>query len=194
MRILPVSGQIPAMLSELTDWYRRSSMHPLLRCIVFCAELTTIEPFAEDSIRMNCLLMGALLKKWRNILGYIPFETFLYRRKNEYQHILDQLIITGDSTKLIEFMLRIFYCALQAYDQELRSGTEITQSMQRLLDVMEEGQTYTNRELMALVAIRHRPTFRDNYLLPCIDAGLIEMTVPDKPNSRNQKYRRVSLR
>lgn len=33
-----------------------------------------------------------------------------------------------------------------------------------------------------------RPTFRANYLHPAIDADLVEPTVPDKPNSRLQKY------
>lgn len=31
-------------------------------------------------------------------------------------------------------------------------------------------------------------TLRDNYLHPALQAGLIEMTLPDKPNSRLQNY------
>lgn len=31
--------------------------------------------------------------------------------------------------------------------------------------------------------------FREAYLLPALAAGLVEMTIPDKPNSRNQRYR-----
>ena len=31
--------------------------------------------------------------------------------------------------------------------------------------------------------------FRKSYILPSIKSGLIEMTIPDKPNSKNQKYR-----
>jgi len=31
--------------------------------------------------------------------------------------------------------------------------------------------------------------FRKAYLQPALDAGLIEMTVPDKPRSTRQKYR-----
>jgi len=37
--------------------------------------------------------------------------------------------------------------------------------------------------------IKHKPTFRENYLHPALANGLIEMTIPDKPQSRMQKYR-----
>lgn len=40
--------------------------------------------------------------------------------------------------------------------------------------------------------LKHRPTFRKNYLHPALEAGLIEMTLPKTPNARNQKYRRRS--
>lgn len=43
---------------------------------------------------------------------------------------------------------------------------------------------------MKKLGLSHRPTFRQNYLQPALDAGLIERTLPDKPNSRLQKYRR----
>ena len=40
--------------------------------------------------------------------------------------------------------------------------------------------------------IAHRPHFLETYLNPALKAGLIEMTLPDKPTSRNQRYRRTS--
>jgi ATP-dependent DNA helicase RecG len=37
--------------------------------------------------------------------------------------------------------------------------------------------------------LSHRPTFLYTYLQAALKAGLIEMTIPDKPTSRLQKYR-----
>ncbi len=38
-------------------------------------------------------------------------------------------------------------------------------------------------------AIPDRENFRKSHLLPASSAGLVEMTLPDKPNSRHQRYR-----
>ena len=42
---------------------------------------------------------------------------------------------------------------------------------------------------MFLLGLKHRKTFRTNYLQPLLDAGWLEMTIPDKPRSSRQKYR-----
>jgi len=44
-------------------------------------------------------------------------------------------------------------------------------------------------EIQEIVGIQHRETFQRNYLDRMLAAGLIERTIPDKPNSRLQKYR-----
>lgn len=46
--------------------------------------------------------------------------------------------------------------------------------------------------LMAVAARKDRTKFRNRVLRPLLDAGWIEMTVPDKPRSRNQRYRTTS--
>ena len=45
---------------------------------------------------------------------------------------------------------------------------------------------------MQFVGLTHRATFQKNYLNPAIEAGLIERTIPDKPKSPKQKYRKTS--
>jgi hypothetical protein len=44
-------------------------------------------------------------------------------------------------------------------------------------------------ELQGLLSIKNSDYFRTDYLNPAISNGYIELTIPDKPNSQNQKYR-----
>ena len=46
-------------------------------------------------------------------------------------------------------------------------------------------------ELMGKLNLKSRLGFRKNYLQPALDAGLIGMTKPDKPTSKNQKYFKI---
>lgn len=46
-------------------------------------------------------------------------------------------------------------------------------------------------ELMEKLNLKSRVGFRKKYLQPVIDAGLIGMTEPDKPTSKNQKYYKI---
>lgn len=45
------------------------------------------------------------------------------------------------------------------------------------------------KDLRSKLEIKHKPTFRVNYLDPALEAEFIEMTQPDSPNSPTQKYR-----
>jgi predicted transcriptional regulator len=47
----------------------------------------------------------------------------------------------------------------------------------------------TREVIQEAIGIKDRKDFRMRYLHPALAAGLLEMTIPDKPNSRLQKYR-----
>ena len=55
--------------------------------------------------------------------------------------------------------------------------------------VLESCDTpHTRDELQTITGIVDRKHFRNTILKPLLQAGKIRMTIPDKPNSRNQKY------
>ena len=56
---------------------------------------------------------------------------------------------------------------------------------------MEYEIPYTSKALMEKLGLKSKEGFRRNYLRPAIDMNLIRMTIPDKPNSRNQRYVKV---
>ncbi len=68
-------------------------------------------------------------------------------------------------------------------------GTKLGPSRDQVLILRNLAQDRAIAELMALLERTNRTKFRDQVLNPLIDAGLIEMTIPDKPQSSKQKYR-----
>ncbi len=60
--------------------------------------------------------------------------------------------------------------------------------MFRLTEVLEDHNLSAG-QLREALEIKHRPTFRKNYIHPAIKAGYIELTIPEIPTSRLQKYR-----
>lgn len=66
--------------------------------------------------------------------------------------------------------------------------TQSSDPVERLLTALQWGEQ-SSGDLREALGIRHRPTFRENYLHPALEQGLIEYTLPDKPNSRLQQYR-----
>ncbi|MCF7920270.1 MAG: hypothetical protein K9N06_10205 [Candidatus Cloacimonetes bacterium] len=44
-------------------------------------------------------------------------------------------------------------------------------------------------DIMKEVGLTHKPTFRMNYIVPALRENILEMTIPEKPNSKLQKYR-----
>ena len=72
--------------------------------------------------------------------------------------------------------------------QITEDNEQLSETIKKLLDVMEYDIPYTSSSLMEKLELKSREGFRRNYLRPALDLNLIGMTIPDKPNSRNQRY------
>jgi len=66
----------------------------------------------------------------------------------------------------------------------------VTQQIEQLVAVL--AREMSRAEIQAALQLRHRRHFTTIYLKPALEAGLIEMTLPGKPTSRNQRYRRTA--
>ena len=64
---------------------------------------------------------------------------------------------------------------------------------QRLAELIEFcGVPRSKREMLDYLGLTDSKNFRERYLVPLLNAGKIEMTIPDKPSSRRQKYKKVN--
>ena len=65
------------------------------------------------------------------------------------------------------------------------------QEIYQIKDFCSEPKSLT--EIMELFNWSNRTKFRNKYIVPLLNIGVLEMTIPDKPNSRLQKYRLTEL-
>lgn len=130
-----------------------------------------------------------LLYQWRDIFEYIPLESQIEKFQSEYYDAISKCHVNVDSDLFIEFMLEQIDKILDEVTQQLEtSNLDISEYVKRMLSVMEYDIPYTTVAIMEKLGIKSRETFRKNYMNPAIKAGMVEMTMPDKPNSRNQRY------
>jgi hypothetical protein len=135
-----------------------------------------------------------LLAKWKPIFAGLPVETLIRERQDEYDQAIAMSDLDLDAKPLVEFLLQAILNDLQEITDNKQGGDQateqVTEQVGRLLEKLG-ADTLSARELMERVGLKHRPTFRNNYLVPALKQKLITMTVPDKPNSNRQKYRRL---
>ena len=77
----------------------------------------------------------------------------------------------------------------QDNDQDSDQDKNPVEKLLSILSVLGDN-VLSATEIMERLNLVHKPTFRKNYLNPALEAKLIERTIPDKPNSKNQKYRK----
>lgn len=187
----PPARFVPEQMRELFEWMKRAkgSVHPLIMSSVFHYEFVFIHPFSDGNGRMARLWHTAILSQWKPIFEYIPIESQIEKFQEEYYDAIAKCHIQGESTIFIEFMLSQIDKILDEIVGQVEDGSEyMTEYLKRMLDVMEYNVPYTSLAIMNLLGLKSKETFRKNYMNPALEYNLVKMTLPDKPNSRNQRY------
>lgn len=160
----------------------RRDPHPLIASSVFHYEFEFIHPFADGNGRMGRLWQTLILSRWNPLFADIPVESLVYEHQVEYYKALRKSTQRTDSAPFIAFMLRMILNAVTT-----AVTPQVSPQVGELLSVLYEEMS--REELQETLGLTDRKSFRARYLKPALDEGLIEMTIPDKPNSRLQKYR-----
>lgn len=189
--IAPPPHMVSGLMNDLISWMKRSEgvVHPLILSAVFHYEFVFIHPFADGNGRMARLWHTVILYRWRNIFEYIPLESQIERFQTEYYDAIAQCHVNGNSDVFIEFMLDMIDQILDEVILQInKSNADTSEYVKRMLDVMEYDVPYTSNAIMEVLGLKSKEALRKNYIKPAIELGLIRMTLPDKPNSKNQRY------
>ena len=138
---------------------------------------------------MARLWHSAFLTKWNPLFEYIPIESQIEKFQDEYYKAIARCHNEGSSNTFILFMLeQIDKILCEIADNITDRDENITEYVKKLLSVMEYDTPYTITSLMDLLGLKSRETIRRHYIHPALKLSLIYMTLPDKPQSRNQRY------
>ena len=188
IHMAPPALNVSGLINELFDWLQKSKAHPLIKSSVFHYEFEFIHPFPDGNGRMGRLWQTVILSAWKPIFAWIPIESIVNERQQEYYDAITLSTSSGSSNPFIIYMLKAISDAVQGIVSDTSAHiNHISERVRKLLSVMQDYPMSAN-EIMGLLEMKSKASFRVNYLQPAIEAGLVGLTDPDMPTNRNQRY------
>ena len=190
IHVAPSEKMVPSLMNDLFKWLKEDKDTPLLiKSCIFHYEFVFIHPFGDGNGRMARLWQNVLLMKWNKLFEYVPIESHIYKFQKDYYEAINQSNKDGNSNVFIEFMLKMIDETINDVLTNVKQETKnISEQVNRLLEVMKSDVPLSANEIMKRLGIKSKETLRGTYLNPAIENGLVKMTIPDKPNNKNQKY------
>lgn len=194
IHVCPPPEQVAELMKQLFDWMKKNKeeIHPLILSSIFHYEFVFIHPFSDGNGRTARLWQNIILSKWKKVFEYLPLESQIHKFQDDYYKSINNCNHSGESTEFIEFMLKMID---EVLDETIRTSltpiTEIGININKLLSVMEYNVPMTANEIMDKLGIKSKETLRSTYLDPAIKEGVVALTIPDKPTSKNQMYYKV---
>ncbi len=111
--IAPPGEMVYSLMSDLFKYLKKDDDIILIKSCVFHYELEFIHPFIDGNGRMGRLWQTMILKEHSPIFEFLPIETVVKLKQQEYYNVLGKSDKEGSSTAFIEFMLEIIKDTLE---------------------------------------------------------------------------------
>jgi ATP-dependent DNA helicase RecG len=156
-------------------------------------------PGPDRSIRLEDFQAGrAVSRRYRNrrIGEFLKELEMTEGRSTGIPKILKEMAANGSPAPLFEtdddrlsFVIRLprHPLALVPPADSPQVTPQVTPQVALLLSQLEGEMT--RQGIQEALGLADREHFRKTYLVPALEQGAVEMTLPDKPKSRSQRYR-----
>ena len=195
IHMAPPAKRVSRLMGDLLQWLNTSDDNPLITSLVFHYEFEFIHPFADGNGRMGRLWQTLILSLWNPLFAQMPVESIIYKHQTGYYQAINQSTQQSDSAPFIEFMLKTILETLISNRVSITPQVtpQVSPQVTALLKILHnQPQGMSRHDIQQALGMKDRESFRQRYLKPALENGLIEMTIPDKPNSRLQQYKLTS--
>ena len=146
---------VPGLVVELLDWVRDSDFHMLIKSCVFHYELELIHPFADGNGRIGRLWHTLLLSQWKPMFAWLPVESIIHDRQDEYYQAINRSNNEAESTAFIEFMLSAIKEALLEAVQVGNAENMSTEEQRRyqIERFLKKHGTITNADVREMLGV-----------------------------------------
>ena len=165
---------VPGLVVELLDWVRDSDFHMLIKSCVFHYELELIHPFADGNGRIGRLWHTLLLTHWKPMFAWLPVESIIHDRQDEYYQAINRSNNEAESTAFIEFMLSAIKEALLEAVQVGNAENMSTEEQRRyqIECFLKKHGTITNADVREMLGVSSATANR--ILAKMTEAGRIQ--------------------
>ena len=134
VHVAPRPSALPALVADLLRWLQTDrEVHPLVKAAVVHYEIELIHPFADGNGRIGRLWQHVILSQWHRVFEYVPVESIIHSRQEEYYRVLGLSDRAGDSTPFVEFALEALRDALSGLVGDLRAERSTVDTRSRRL-------------------------------------------------------------
>lgn len=146
---------VPGLVVELLDWVRDSEFHMLIKSCVFHYELELIHPFSDGNGRIGRLWHTLLLTQWKPMFAWLPVESMIHDRQDEYYRAINRSNNEAASTVFLEFMLSAIKEALLEAVQTGRAENRSTEEQRwhQIKYFLEKNGTITNADVRKMLGV-----------------------------------------